>query len=107
MLFSVQFTYWMSSKLNTFLSYTIGTLDITAVSSVATSFPGSLFFPSPGARKGETLAWSCYVRPKIWDVANKRFVGGADECDIRRYLVQGRAKSVAISRSRGRKEERP
>ena len=41
----------------------------------ATSFPWSLFFPSPGAR--ETLVWSGHVRPKVWDVAKKRIVGGA------------------------------
>ena len=43
----------------------------------STLFPGSLFFPSPGAREREILVWSGHVRPKIWDVAKKRIVGGA------------------------------
>ena len=28
-------------------------------------------------RERETLAWSGHVRPKIWDIAKKRIVGGA------------------------------
>ena len=67
-----------------------------AEGSSSTSFPGSLFFPPPRAREREreTLVWSGHVGPKIWDVTNKRLVGGADEFKICPYLAQGRAVSV-------------
>jgi len=42
---------------------------------------------SPPPRARETLVWSGHVRTKIWDVANKRLVGGADECEFCLYLV--------------------
>ena len=64
----------------------IGKLMKTAAQAAGlpTSFPGSL---SPRPQERETLLWSGHVRPKIWDVANKRLVGGADECEFCLYLV--------------------
>ena len=46
-----------------------------------------LSLPAPKSERRETLVWSGHVRPKIWDVANKRLVGGADECEFCLYLV--------------------
>jgi len=46
-----------------------------------------LSLPAPKSERRETLVWSGHVRPKIWDVANKRLVGGADEWEFCLYLV--------------------
>ena len=44
--------------------------------------------------RGETLIRSGHVCLKIWDVTNKRLVGGADKWEICLYLAQRRAVSV-------------
>ena len=49
-----------------------------------TSFPG--FSPTrPTERERETLENVGHVSPRIWDITNKRFGGGAGKCEISLY----------------------
>ena len=50
--------------------------------------------PANWSERGETLVWSGHVPPKIWDVTNRRLVGGGHEFKICLYLAKGRAVSV-------------
>ena len=51
--------------------------------SISISFPGSLSYPlrDPGWVK----VGSGHVSPRIWEITNKRFGGGANKCEICLY----------------------
>ena len=53
--------------------------------------PGSLSYPS---RDPE---WSGQVSPRIWEITNKRFEGGADKCEIflKYYAPEALAKTAS------------
>ena len=55
--------------------------------------------PLERERERETLVWSGHVRPKIWDVAKKRIVGGAFKFTFWLHSAQGRAESITSLRN--------
>ena len=44
--------------------------------------PRVLSYPPYGARERETLGNAGHVSPRIWEITNKRFGGGAGKCEI-------------------------
>ena len=47
--------------------------------------PRVLSYPPYGARERETLENAGHVSPRIWEITNKRFGGGAGKCEICLY----------------------
>ena len=47
--------------------------------------PRVLSYPPYGARERETLENAGQVSPRIWEITNKRFGGGAGKCEICLY----------------------
>jgi len=47
--------------------------------------PRVLSYPPHGARERETLVNAGHVSPRIWEITNKRFGGGAGKYEICLY----------------------
>ena len=50
--------------------------------------PRVLSYPPYGARERETLENACHVFPRIWEITNKLFGGGAGKCEICLYRAR-------------------
>ena len=63
---------------------------IQSISSLCKYFnlvPRVLSYPPYGARERETLENAGHVSPRIWEITNKRFGGGAGKCEICLYIA--------------------
>ena len=65
--------------------WSIGDLTWRTCWVVCNLVPRVLSYPPYGAREKETLENAGHVSPRIWEITNKRFGGGAGKCEICLY----------------------
>ena len=61
--------------------------------------PRVLSYPPYGARGRETLENAGHVFPRIWEITNKRFGGGAGKCEICLYRFVSTERRQVSNRS--------